>query len=105
MRELRIACFVCVVAMAFSPANAQISTGEIFGRVTDGTGAVLPGVGITVSSPALLQPQSVFSATSGGYRFPNPVYVPTGATSPDSSRRSVHTDRPRTSSGTSTAAR
>src|SRR5881396_95078 len=71
MRELRIACFVCLVAMAFSPANAQISTGEIFGRVTDGTGAVMPGVGITVSSPALLQPQSVFSATSGGYRFPN----------------------------------
>jgi hypothetical protein len=69
MRELRIAC--CVVAMAFSPASAQISTGEIFGRVTDGTGAVLPGVGITVSSPALLQPQSVFSATSGGYRLPN----------------------------------
>jgi hypothetical protein len=75
MRQFRVTVFVCVVA-AGAPAIAQVSTGEIFGKVTDSTGAVLPGVAVTVSSPALLQPQSVVSAASGGYRFPN---LPVGA--------------------------
>ena len=52
------------------PATAQVSTGEIFGRVADTTGAVMPGVNVTISSPALLQPQTVVTASSGGYRFP-----------------------------------
>ena len=52
------------------PAYGQVQTGEIFGRVTDGTGAILPGVTVTVSGPALLRPQSVVTASTGSYRMP-----------------------------------
>jgi len=52
-------------------ASAQTQTGEIFGRVTDRTGAILPGATITISGDALLQPQATIAATSGSYRFPN----------------------------------
>ena len=53
------------------PAFAQVQTGEIFGRVQDATGAVLPGVTVTVSGPALLQPQSVVTSRTGSYRIPS----------------------------------
>src|SRR5438105_8301697 len=62
----------CLVLLARAvPGAAQVSTGEIFGKVTDGTGAVLPGVTVTLASPALIQPQTVVTAESGGYRFPS----------------------------------
>ena len=50
-------------------------TGEIFGKVTDGTDAVLPGATVTISGAALIQPMTVIAAESGGYRFPS---VPIG---------------------------
>jgi hypothetical protein len=52
------------------PALAQVSTGEIFGKATDGTGAVLPGVTVTLSGSALIQPQVATTTESGAYRFP-----------------------------------
>jgi hypothetical protein len=77
-----IALFRCVVGVVCSiallvgaPAFAQQTRGEIFGRVVDTTGSVLPGVTVTLTSPALIQPQSVVTAVSGGYRFPQ---VPIG---------------------------
>ncbi|MDO8681314.1 MAG: carboxypeptidase-like regulatory domain-containing protein [Acidobacteriota bacterium] len=54
---------------------AQTQTGEIFGKVNDRTGAVLPGASVTISGDALIQPQSTSAAASGSYRFPN---VPIG---------------------------
>ena len=66
---------VGVVLLAAPSASGQVLRGEIFGRVTDGTDAVLPGASVTISGPALLQPMVVQSANSGGYRFPN---VPIG---------------------------
>ena len=42
---------------AGSPAMAQDFRGRINGTVTDNTGAVLPGVTVTATSPALIQPQ------------------------------------------------
>ena len=62
---------VCLALLAgVVPAAAQVSTGEIFGKVTDGTGGVLPGVTVTLSGPALIQPQTNISSESGAYRFP-----------------------------------
>jgi hypothetical protein len=40
---------VCIGVLASAQALAQVSTGQISGRVTDGTGAVLPGVTVTVT--------------------------------------------------------
>ncbi len=53
-----------------APALAQVQTGEITGRVTDDTGAVLPGVTVTLASSALIQPQSATSSETGSFRFP-----------------------------------
>ncbi len=67
----RLGVLLCLlVLVGVVPAVAQVSTGEIFGKATDGTGAILPGVMVTLSGPALIQPQSVVTSESGGYRFP-----------------------------------
>ncbi len=59
-----------LMTLAAVSADAQVSTGEIFGKATDGSGAVLPGVTVTITSSALLQARSTVTAASGGYRFP-----------------------------------
>jgi hypothetical protein len=60
---------VLVVGAALA-ANAQELRGRITGVVTDNTGAVLPGVSITVAGPALIQPQSTVTGSDGSYRYP-----------------------------------
>jgi Carboxypeptidase regulatory-like domain len=60
-----------LVGICAMPASAQVSTGEIFGKATDSTGAVLPGVTVILTSPALIQSQTASTEASGGYRFPN----------------------------------
>src|SRR5262249_60331898 len=70
---------LALVAAVSGPASAQVSTGEIFGRVTDATGAVLPGATVTIASAALIQAQTVATSASGGYRFPQiPIGTYTG---------------------------
>src|SRR5262245_52030214 len=71
-----VAALAAVVCLSVTvPSAAQVQYGAIFGRVTDGTGALLPGATVTIEGPALLQRQSVTTMESGGYRFPQ---VPTG---------------------------
>ena len=55
------------------PAHAQ-AVGSIFGKVTDSSGAVLPGVTVVVAGTGLQQPLTNTSA-SGTYQFPS---VPIG---------------------------
>ena len=50
---------------------AQQQTGEIFGRVTDNTGAVLPGATVTISGTGLLQPRMLTTSETGSYRAPD----------------------------------
>ena len=64
-RGLAVACMVFLGASAW----AQVYTGSISGRVADQTGAVMPGVSVTISSNKLLQPQTGVSAESGAFRF------------------------------------
>jgi len=52
-------------------ASAQISPAHITGTVKDAQGAVLPGVTVTATSPALLGKQTVVTEANGDYRFPN----------------------------------
>ena len=56
------------------PAHAQ-AIGSIFGKVTDPSGGVLPGVTITVTGPALQQPLVGVTSENGTYQFPS---VPIG---------------------------
>jgi len=60
------------VALLFAAtfAAAQSQTGEIFGKATDSSGAVLPGVTVTLSGPSMLQPLTAITSESGTYQFP-----------------------------------
>jgi hypothetical protein len=69
-----LTCLFLVLAVVGS-TSAQELRGRIEGVVTDNTGGVLPGVTVTNSSPALIQPQVAVTGTDGGYRFPA---LPTG---------------------------
>jgi Carboxypeptidase regulatory-like domain/TonB dependent receptor len=57
------------VFAASSMVHGQDFRGRINGTVTDNTGAVLPGVTVTASSPALIQPQVQVTSAQGDYRF------------------------------------
>jgi hypothetical protein len=52
------------------PASAQGTTGSINGTITDNTGAVLPGVTVTASGPAIMGVQTAVTNDQGQYRFP-----------------------------------
>ena len=65
-----------LVLFAATASFAQQQTGEIFGRVTDTSGAVLPGATVSVQGPALIQPRVVVTSATGTYRVPE---LPIGA--------------------------
>jgi hypothetical protein len=60
-----------VLVLVAGTAGAQQQTGTIFGRVVDNSGAVLPGVTVTISGPALLQPRVLTTSETGTYRAPD----------------------------------
>jgi len=75
MKRWSIAVLTFVLALAAAvPTWAQgggaSSTGTIQGRISDAQGAVLPGVTVTATSPALLGAQTTVSSETGNYRFP-----------------------------------
>jgi hypothetical protein len=72
VRARKIAALGFLVLCTFAPATmaAQEMRGRITGVITDNTGAVLPGVTVTVTGPAILQPQTAVSGGDGAYRYP-----------------------------------
>src|SRR5882757_236252 len=52
-------------------AYAQIGQGRLAGTVTDAQGAVMPGVTVTVTSPALIGAQSTITEANGKFLFPS----------------------------------
>ncbi len=67
---------VAAMAVLFaSPAWAQIGQGRLTGVVTDTQGAVLPGVTVTATSPALIGTRTTVTEADGKYLFPG---LPTG---------------------------
>jgi Carboxypeptidase regulatory-like domain/TonB-dependent Receptor Plug Domain len=70
--KVRLTAVLAALALALSvpPAWAQSQTGEIFGKVTDTSGAVLPGVIVTLTGPSLLQPQTATTSETGSFQFP-----------------------------------
>jgi Carboxypeptidase regulatory-like domain len=70
MRGWMSALLIALVVLMSGSAWAQSQTGEIFGKVTDESGAVLPGVTVTITSPVLLQPLTATTSDTGTYQFP-----------------------------------
>ena len=67
---------IAALLLAVATADAQGPTsGSINGTVTDNTGAILPGVTVTATSPALLGSLTAVTNEQGIYRFPS---VPPG---------------------------
>jgi len=65
-------CVVFFSALALllpKPALAQTQTGTITGVVTDEQAAVLPGVAVTLDSPAIIRPQTLVTNDRGVYSF------------------------------------
>ena len=63
-----------IFALTAGAAEAQ-AIGSIFGKVTDPSGATLPGVTVTVTGPTLQAPLVTTTQESGAYQFPS---VPIG---------------------------
>src|SRR3954468_1746876 len=70
--KLRFSALLAALALVLgaSSAFAQSQTGEIFGKVTDESGAVLPGATVTLTGPSLLQPQMATTSETGSFQFP-----------------------------------
>ena len=69
LNRLTVLC-LCVTLLSMAvPTFAQDFRGRINGTVSDNTGAVLPGVTVTATSPALIQPQVQVSGSEGEFRF------------------------------------
>jgi outer membrane receptor protein involved in Fe transport len=67
----QLALLAVAAALAAVPAASQTVTGTIIGRVADSSGAVLPGVAVTISSPQLIGgTQGRTTGPAGEYRFP-----------------------------------
>jgi len=62
---------VLAVLVCAGVGFAQTQTGQIFGTVTDTSGAVMPNVKVTLSGPAILQPIVINTSDAGSYTFPN----------------------------------
>src|SRR6266516_1896825 len=76
MRRRRISLVVMLAALlvaapqAFAQGGGASTTGSINGKVLDASGAVLPGVTVTASSPSLMGVQTSVTDSGGNYRFP-----------------------------------
>ncbi|MFN8058726.1 MAG: carboxypeptidase regulatory-like domain-containing protein [Vicinamibacterales bacterium] len=57
-------------AAVFGQGGSASTTGTIAGRVTDAQNAVLPGVTVSIQSPALMGVQTTVTNDQGIYRFP-----------------------------------
>ena len=55
---------------SFAQGGGASSTGTIQGRVADSSGAVLPGVTVTASSPSMIGTATQVTNENGSYRFP-----------------------------------
>ena len=76
MKPKAVALAILMVAtLCAIPAAAQITPGRLTGLVTDAQSAVLPGVTVIATSPALIGSQTTVTQADGRYLFPA---LPTG---------------------------
>src|SRR4030095_13540761 len=72
---LSVGAFAAILLLAAMPARAQLATAELNGRVTDSSGAVLPGATVTVTQTATGLVRTAVTEGNGSYLFSN---LPTG---------------------------
>src|SRR5215467_6896642 len=66
--QTAVACLLLLYVSSF--AEAQLATGTIAGTIQDATGAVIPGVTVTLSSPGIIGgSQTAITTENGTYRF------------------------------------
>jgi hypothetical protein len=77
MKSRAVLVVMVLIGTLISPAAyAQIGQGRLAGTVTDAQGAVMPGVTVTVTSPALIGAQTTITEANGRFLFPS---LPSGA--------------------------
>jgi hypothetical protein len=69
-RALRGLLSLSILALAAAPALAQRTTGEIIGKVVDESGAILPGVTVTLRGAGVAGAPTAVTSEAGVYRFP-----------------------------------
>src|ERR1051326_4843770 len=75
---LRFALLFTLLVFVFAsatPATAQLTNGNIYGRISDSSDAVIPGVSVTLKSPAIQGEQTAVTDEAGNYRF---ILLPPG---------------------------
>jgi len=70
MRLNSVVAVSLLIVAAAGPALAQRTTGTIVGTVTDESGAILPGVTVTLRGPTVVGAQTSTTNEAGLYRFP-----------------------------------
>jgi hypothetical protein len=68
---LKRALLLFLVLLAPLSLHAQATTGTLAGTATTSDGAALPGVTVTIASPALQGTRTTVTGDSGGYHFPS----------------------------------
>ena len=66
----RVAVLAALLVTLAAPVPAQVQRGSIYGTVRDGTGAVLPGVVVQLTSE-MNAPREEISESRGAFRFPD----------------------------------
>ena len=70
-RGLSRSLLVLGLLLAFTGSAYAQGMASIFGKVTDSSGAVMPGVTVTVTGTGLQQPRVAVTTETGAYQFPN----------------------------------
>src|SRR5688572_11951882 len=65
----RLFCGLLTILLLVAPLAAQDNSATINGRVTDSTGAFIPGVTVSLTSPAIQGSRSAVTDETGSYRF------------------------------------
>jgi len=65
----RVAAALALCVILHTGAFAQVTTADIVGRVTDASGAILPGVTVTVENIGTHETRVAPTGASGDYTF------------------------------------
>src|SRR5258708_30287472 len=69
MRHSLPAAVLCVFLLVSALANAQVTTADVVGTVTDNSGAVLPNAKVTITNTATNEVRSGQTNSTGDYVF------------------------------------